>query len=133
LPLSVLTDNWGALLLAASEFAVASIESYKTFLTGGRPPGKFAGKPVRAHLPALRSHVAHQHAVRWIAAAVAFAVTLIQPHHGFAGTSARVVPPEVSSALLAAIAVGTATLGTIVIYTSRRAQTPATEPRRVAP
>ena len=133
LPLSFLTDNWVALLLATSGLAVASIETYKAFLTGGRPPGKFAGKPVRAYLPALRSHFAHQHAVLWIAASVAFAVTLIQPHHGLAGTSAGVVPPEVPSALLAAIAVGTAILGTIVIYASRRAPTAATEPRRVAP
>jgi len=36
-----LANNWVALLLASSGFAVASIETYKTFLTGGRPPGKF--------------------------------------------------------------------------------------------
>lgn len=132
-PLAFLTDNWVALLLAASGLAVASIETYKTFLTGGRPPGKFAGKPVQAHLPALRNRFAHQHAVLWMAAAVAFGVTLVRPHHGLAGTSARVVPAEVSSALLAAIAISTAILGALVIYVSSRARTPATKPRRVAP
>jgi hypothetical protein len=39
------TDSMWVLAVAAGGWSVASIETYKTFLTGGRPPGKFAGKP----------------------------------------------------------------------------------------
>jgi hypothetical protein len=40
-------DSWLVLAVTAAGWAVTSIETYKTFLTRGRPPGKFAGKPVR--------------------------------------------------------------------------------------
>jgi hypothetical protein len=72
--------------LASSGFAVASIETYKTFLTGGRPPGKFSGRPVRAHLPALRNLFAHQHAILWMAIA-AFTAILVDPQRGFPATA----------------------------------------------
>jgi hypothetical protein len=45
--LAPLTDNLWALAVASGGLSVLVIETYKTFLTGGRPPGKFAGKPVR--------------------------------------------------------------------------------------
>ena len=41
------TGDWVLLAVAAAGWSVISIETYKTFLTGGRPPGKFADKPVR--------------------------------------------------------------------------------------
>ncbi len=41
------THDWIAMTVAAAGLSVLSIETYKTFLTGGRPPGKFDGKPVR--------------------------------------------------------------------------------------
>jgi hypothetical protein len=41
------THDWVALAFAAAGLSVLSIETYKTFFTGGRPPGKFDGKPVR--------------------------------------------------------------------------------------
>ena len=44
--LSRFTDDWVLLTVAAGGWSVISIETYKTFLTGGRPPGKFADKPV---------------------------------------------------------------------------------------
>jgi hypothetical protein len=45
--LSRFTGDWATLAVAAAGWSVISIETYKTFLTGGRPPGKFADKPVR--------------------------------------------------------------------------------------
>jgi hypothetical protein len=42
-----LTRDWLLLAVAAGGLSVLVIETYKTFLTGGRPPGKFAGRPVR--------------------------------------------------------------------------------------
>lgn len=41
------THDWVALTVAAAGLSVLSIETYKTFFTGGRPPGKFYGKPLR--------------------------------------------------------------------------------------
>ena len=41
------TQDWVVLTFAAAGLSVLSIETYKTFFTGGRPPGKFDGKPVR--------------------------------------------------------------------------------------
>jgi hypothetical protein len=40
------TGDWLYLAVACGGWSVISIETYKTFLAGGRPPGKFAGKPV---------------------------------------------------------------------------------------
>jgi hypothetical protein len=40
------THEWLPLALAAGGLSVLSIETWKAFLTGGRPPGKFRGKPV---------------------------------------------------------------------------------------
>ena len=39
------TEDWVVLTIAAAGLSVLSIETYKTFFTGGRPPGKFEGKP----------------------------------------------------------------------------------------
>lgn len=41
------THDWVTLTVAAAGWSVISIETYKTFLTGGRPPGKFDTKPAR--------------------------------------------------------------------------------------
>jgi hypothetical protein len=122
-PFFLLTDNWVALLLASGGFAVASIETYKTFLTGGRPPGKFSGQPVREHLPALRNLFAHQHAILWMAIATAFAATLTDPHRGLHRNSADIVFPGLPSTLLATGAIAAGGLGTVVIYTSGRRRT----------
>jgi hypothetical protein len=66
-PLAALTTSWPALVLAAAGFSVVSIETYKTFFAHGRPPGKFAGKPVRAVLPRARRLLAVQNAAWWVA------------------------------------------------------------------
>jgi hypothetical protein len=123
MPIFFLTNNWVALLLASGGFAVASIETYKTFLTGGRPPGKFSGRPVRAHLPALRNLLAHQHAILWMAIAATFAAILVGPHRGLPHDSADTVFPELPYTLLATAAVAAGGLGTLVIYTSGRRRT----------
>lgn len=121
-PLSFLTDSWSALLLASGGYAVATIETYKTFFTAGRPPGKFAGKPVQAHLPA-RQLLAYQHAALWMAVAGAFAVTLSRLRHSPIGVSARALPPELPNVLLAAVAIGSVSLGTLTLCLSRRDHT----------
>ncbi len=79
LPLSMLTPNWPAMLLAAAGFAVVSIETYKTFFTGGRAPGKFAGRPVRAALPRVRRALATQNALWWLVMSAIFAASVLNP------------------------------------------------------
>ncbi|MGZ4495259.1 MAG: hypothetical protein ACXVWU_11205 [Nocardioides sp.] len=64
-PLSLLTVDWAALCLAAGGMAVASIETYKTFLTGDRAPGKFEGKPVRWREPGVRRALGVAHGGAW--------------------------------------------------------------------
>lgn len=120
-PLSFLTDSWITLLLASAGYAVASIETYKTFLTAGRPPGKFAGKPVQAHLPALRRLLTYQHSGLWMAAAGAFAVTLSRLPHSPIGVSVRALPPALPNVLLAAAAIGSVSLGALTLCLGRRA------------
>ena len=79
-PLSFLTDTWVTLLLASSGFAVASVETYKTFFTGGKPPGKFAGHDVRASLDLLGHTLAFTLAMLWLAIALVFATTVGNAH-----------------------------------------------------
>ena len=127
MPIFFLTNDWVALLLASGGFAVASLETYKTFLTAGRPPGKFSGRPVRAHLPALRNMFAHQHAILWMAIATAFAVTMADPHLGLPHNTADIVFPELRYTLLATAAIAAGGLGTVVIYASGRLRTQGIE------
>lgn len=53
--LSGFTTDWLTLTVAAAGWSVISIETYKTFLTGDRPPGKFDGKAVRFAVAEIRS------------------------------------------------------------------------------
>lgn len=64
-PVSLLTGNWCVMLLASSGFAVIAIETYKTFFTGGRPPGKFAGRPSPHDCSVLGERLRRVHAVLW--------------------------------------------------------------------
>jgi hypothetical protein len=41
-----LVGSWTVVMLAAIGYTVATIESYKTFLSAGKPPGKFASQPL---------------------------------------------------------------------------------------
>lgn len=79
LPLAGITSRWPVLLLAAAGYAVVSIETYKTFFTRGRPPGKFAGKPVHDWLPRLRGALATQNAVWWVAFAALLTLAAAGP------------------------------------------------------
>lgn len=65
-PLSLFTSSWVALCLGAGGMAVASIETYKTFFTAGRPPGKFDGKRIRRISSELRSTLGVGHAFAWL-------------------------------------------------------------------
>jgi hypothetical protein len=70
-PLSLMTGDWVTLCLAAGGLAVFSIETYKTFWTGGRAPGKFADRPQRDPLSTIRRLMGLLHAGTWLMFAAA--------------------------------------------------------------
>jgi hypothetical protein len=57
------------LAVAAGGLAVLVVETYKTFLTGGRPPGKFAGRPVRFRAGTARERCRAVHCLVYAALA----------------------------------------------------------------
>ncbi|MFM6848983.1 MAG: hypothetical protein ACKOVB_07740 [Terrabacter sp.] len=104
IPLSALTASWPALVVAAAGLAVVSIETYKTFFTRGRPPGKFAGKPARPVGRLLRRAMALQNAAWWLA----FGALL-----GLSASVLVVVAPE--AIMMATLAVGSAFISLAVV------------------
>jgi hypothetical protein len=103
LPMAALTSSWPALVIASAGFAVVSIETYKTFFTRGRPPGKFAGKPIRPVVPVVRRLLAVQNAVWWLAFAAL--LTLTAPVLVMAGSVAVLVEAVAAASALVALAV----------------------------
>jgi hypothetical protein len=83
--LSRFTGDWVLLTVAAAGWAVISIETYKTFLSGGRPPGKFAGKPVRAIPPLAREACRAVHVALYAAFALSLGLGLVPPRVPHAG------------------------------------------------
>jgi hypothetical protein len=61
LVLARLVSDWWVLAVAAGGLSVLVIETYKTFLTGDRPPGKFAGLPERFRQGRVRRHCRRLH------------------------------------------------------------------------
>ncbi|MGH3423337.1 MAG: hypothetical protein ACRDO8_01335, partial [Nocardioidaceae bacterium] len=118
-PLSVLTDSWVLLPLAAGGLAVASIETYKTFLTGGRPPGKFATRPVRFCYPRMRRLLPAAHALLWAVFAVVAVTTVAAPMHGLAVPELGALSPELPETLLYAVAAVACALA-VLVGTRRR-------------
>lgn len=78
IPLSTLTTSITALILSTAGLAVATIETYKAFLTHDRPPGKFATKTRLPSSPGTRGLHAVGFAAIWgifTAAAIASIAT----------------------------------------------------------
>lgn len=71
------TQDWVALSIAAAGLSVLSIETYKTFFTGGRPPGKFDGKPVRPGLGVQRHRCQLLHASVYLCLAFVAGMTAV--------------------------------------------------------
>ena len=100
------------LAVAAGGLAVLVVETYKTFLTGGRPPGKFAGRPLRFDADTARERCRALHCLVYaalaalvlgsVAAAVAVAgalvvAMLVTGHRGADVPAAR--EPDADAAL----------------------------------
>ena len=75
--LSPFTQDGAVLVVAAGGWSVISIETYKTFLTGGRPPGKFAGKPVRHVGSAAREGCRAAHVLLYAGFALSLGLGLV--------------------------------------------------------
>jgi hypothetical protein len=106
------THSWLLLALAGGGLSVVTIETYKTFLTGGRPPGKFVGKPVRASAARARKVCQLVHSALYLVLAngLWLALVLAAPwtgaHRAPATTSATAVLASVMALLVAAAPVG---------------------------
>lgn len=113
-PCSVLTDDWGTLGLVSSGLAVATIETYKTFMTGDQPPGKFAGRVRRHHLPATRAMLAKLHAAAWSLLALGALWSALHPIAAGPSTASPWTAGGVTSLAVAGIA-------TLALFISLRA------------
>jgi hypothetical protein len=121
-------ETWWVLAVAAGGWSVASIETYKTFLTGGRPPGKFAGKPVRFHAALPRRWCRVTHATCWGLNGVVVAL-LLPVGFPVAGWG-----PESGSLLLAmCLCVAACTMVVATGASSATVKPSAADPRVVAP
>ena len=105
IPLSAMTTHWVALAFSAAGFAVSSIETYKTFLTRGRPPGKFADKQIRHSWPRARARFAFLHAALWSALALttAYSISLGQ-WRGASALAAAVIASVAGVAAMSVVA-----------------------------
>jgi hypothetical protein len=128
IPLSLLTANWVILTVAAGGLAVASIETYKTFLTGGRPPGKFATREVRFEPVGLRRTFVAAHAVLWGAFAVTLGVGLAGPLHGLSGHWLRSLDDDLPRTIEAVVATAAAGIAALVVGANVRPNPTAATP-----
>ena len=110
-PCSLLTRDWVTLCLAAAGFAVATIETYKTFMTGDRPPGKFAGREPAHSVPATRRLLATVHASTWLMLAIAGMCSAF--HHPGAPTTRVLGQPAAPAASLAVAGTGLIAWGAV--------------------
>lgn len=123
--LSRFTGDWLYLSVASAGWSVISIETYKTFLTGNRPPGKFAGKPVRFRPDRARATCQALH----VGVYGALVAALVLGSAATPQTAPSDLRPDQTLAvigieLLAAVAAG-------LVWSQRRAVRAASEPQTV--
>jgi hypothetical protein len=99
-PLSALTHHWTVLAVSAAGYAVATVETHKTFFSGGRPPGKFAGKPATSRPVGPRMSLGGLHAALWLVLGIAIAHQLTV-HRADGSWRGAMVAPMVACLLLA--------------------------------
>ncbi len=86
IPIAMLTTDWLFIAIGAAGYAVATIETYKKFWAPHRPPGKFAGHPIRyPEAFRLRRWFAPVYAALWVLILANLALALSLPHHGLLG------------------------------------------------
>lgn len=110
-PLAILSDNWVAVTLAAGGLSVATIETYKAYLNGGQPPGKFATKPVKSVLRLQRSVLRLVHAGVWV---TLFVVLLVHVPWANPDSIGWLAPDEYARSLVT----GACTIAAILVLAS---------------
>lgn len=81
--LAFFTDHWLYIGIAAAGYSVTTIETYKTFFSGSKSPGKFAGKPIVApEMLARRRFFVPAFIAVWLLIVVGYAVAFMQPKEG---------------------------------------------------
>jgi len=123
--LSRFTGDWVLLALAAAGWSVISIETYKTFLTGGRPPGKFADRPVRFIPRAARDACRATHVSLYGVLAIGLGFGLLPTPHLTAGN------PTVDQLLASAAVTLTAVVVAALVLIDTPGSRPAPESARV--
>jgi hypothetical protein len=103
--LMLFTHDWVALAVGAGGLSVLSIETYKTFFTRGRPPGKFAGKPVRHVAQPQRNRCRLLHAGSYAGFASAAGLTALTGRVGLSSPSAFSLVGLAAAALVVALLV----------------------------
>lgn len=103
--LLLFTRDWVALAVGAAGLSVLSIETYKTFFTGGRPPGKFAGKPVRQAVEPHRDRCRFLHAASCAALASTVGLTALLGPAALPVTTALLLALPVVAAVTTAVLV----------------------------
>jgi hypothetical protein len=103
------THDWVTLTVAAAGWSVISIETYKTFLTGGRPPGKFDTKPARFAVAEVREVCRAVHIGLYAVLAAVAVAPLVTTPGGRTGESLA----------LAAVALAAAMAGGLVVAQPR--------------
>ena len=124
--LSRFTGDWVLLTMAAAGWSVISIETYKTFLTGGRPPGKFADKPVRFLPQAAREACRAIHVSLYGVLALSLGIGLLPTPHLTASD------PTVDQLLASAAVALTATVvaGLVLVHAPGARSAPEIAPVR---
>jgi len=112
------TQDWVSLTFAAAGLSVLSIETYKTFFTGGRPPGKFDGKPMRPGVDVQR------HRCQVLHSGVYMCLALV------AGMAALFALVDALSASVVSLVVLTVVSATISVRVARSPSGPAPAARR---
>jgi len=90
--------DWVSLTVAAAGLSVLSIETYKTFFTGGRPPGKFDGKPARPAFDVQRDRCRLLHSGVYVCLACAAGIAALLDGGG------RLSPSVISMTMLTVVA-----------------------------
>ena len=86
--LAFFTNHWLYIGIAAAGYSVTTIETYKTFFSGSKPPGKFAGKPIVApEMLARRRRFVPAFVAVWLLIFAAYALAFVQPKEGMLANS----------------------------------------------
>lgn len=89
-------------------------------LTGGRPPGKFADRPVLHRRPVLRQSLATAHAGLWAVMALALVGTLAHPVVGLGAHEAHTAAAQLPATMLGLVAMAAGALALLVTGSSAR-------------